>query len=52
MVVVSDKTTLSNLLLIDHIDLLQKLYGSVRIPTAVRNELPNLLSHRRRLTNF
>ena len=52
MVVVSDTTTLSNLLLIGHIDLLQKLYGSISIPTAVRDELRNLVSHRTQVDQF
>lgn len=52
MVVVSDTTTLSNLLLIDRIDLLQKLYGSINIPMAVSEELHNLLSHRKQVDQF
>ncbi|GAB3642306.1 DUF3368 domain-containing protein [Spirosoma arcticum] len=52
MVVVSDTTTLSNLLLIGHIDLLQKLYGSISIPTAVRDELRNLVSYRTQVDEF
>lgn len=52
MVVVSDTTTLSNLLLTGHIDLLQRLYGSISIPTAVRDELYNLVSHRTQVDHF
>lgn len=52
MVIVSDTTTLSNLLLTDHIDLLQKLYGPITIPTAVKDELRELISHRRQVDQF
>lgn len=52
MVVVSDTTTMSNLLIVGHIDLLQKLYGTISIPTAVRDELRNLVSHRTQVDQF
>ena len=39
MIVVSDTTPLISLLKIDHIDLLQKLFGQVLIPQAVFDEL-------------
>lgn len=52
MVVISDTTTLSNLLIIDQIDLLQKLYGTISIPTAVRDELFKLVSYRTQVDQF
>lgn len=39
MIVVSDTSSLCSLALIDHIDLLQQIYQTVTIPTAVANEL-------------
>lgn len=46
MIVVSDTSSVSALLKIDHADLLHRLYGEVLIPEAVRSELlaffPNL----------
>ncbi len=39
MIVVSDTTPLISLLKIDHIDLLEKLFGQVLIPQAVFDEL-------------
>ncbi len=45
MVVVSDTTTLSNLLILDHTHLLTALYGQIIIPQAVANEIRQLTSH-------
>ena len=42
MIVVSDTSPLSNLFLIQKLDLLQKLYRKVIIPLAVMNELLEL----------
>jgi len=39
MIVVSDTSSISALLRIGHADLLQRLYGEVLIPEAVRDEL-------------
>lgn len=39
MIIVSDTTPLITLLKIDRIDLLEKLFGSVKIPPSVYNEL-------------
>ena len=39
MLIVSDTTAVSNLLQIDALELLQKIYGKVIIPTAVEKEL-------------
>lgn len=45
MIVVSDTTALSNLILIGHIHLLEQLFGHIVIPVAVRDELLQLKSH-------
>ncbi len=52
MVVVSDTTTLSNLLIIGHIDLLRTLYGPITIPVAVSDELLNLTTHKSPVDQF
>jgi predicted nucleic acid-binding protein len=39
LIVVADTTPLNYLVLIDHIDLLPKLFEAVHIPTIVRDEL-------------
>jgi uncharacterized protein len=41
MIVVSDTSPISNLAAIGQLELLQKLYGNVIIPTAVYQELLN-----------
>jgi predicted nucleic acid-binding protein len=41
MIVVSDTSPLSNLFIIQRLDILQKLYGKVVVPHAVMNELWN-----------
>lgn len=42
MIVVSDTSPLSNLFVINRLDLLQKLYNRIIIPSAVMNELLEL----------
>lgn len=42
MVVVSDTTTISNLFLINKLDILEKLFGEILIPKAVFRELEKL----------
>ena len=42
MVIVSDTTTISNLFLINRLDILQQLYGHIILPTAVFLELEKL----------
>ncbi len=39
MIVVSDTSSISNLLLIDQLDLLQKIYTNIYIPPAVNDEI-------------
>jgi uncharacterized protein len=41
MIIVSDTSSISNLAAIGQLELLQQLYGSVIIPTAVYQELLN-----------
>ena len=42
MIVVSDTSSISNLLLINHLDLLQKIYSKIYIPNAVYKEILKL----------
>ena len=42
MIIVSDTSPLSNLFIIQRLDLLQQLYGKIIIPEAVMNELLEL----------
>lgn len=42
MVVVSDTTTISNLFLINKLDILEKLFGEILIPKAIFRELEKL----------
>lgn len=44
MIVVADTSPLNYLILIDHIDVLEPMYGRVAIPPAVRNEMLRLES--------
>ncbi|GAB3491692.1 DUF3368 domain-containing protein [Spirosoma knui] len=52
MVVVSDTTTLSNLLIIEHTHLLASLYNEIAIPQAVAEELHKLTSHELLVNQF
>lgn len=52
MVVVSDTTTLSNLVIIEHTHLLAALYGKIILPQAVADELRKLTSHERLVNQF
>ncbi|MFM9903884.1 MAG: DUF3368 domain-containing protein [Pyrinomonadaceae bacterium] len=49
MIVVSDTSPLSNLLIIGRLDLLRSIFGTVLIPSAVAAELKVIESHRRLL---
>lgn len=49
MIVVSDTSPLSNLLIIGRLDLLRSIFGSVLIPAAVAAELDVIERHRREL---
>jgi hypothetical protein len=51
MIVVSDTSALSNLLVIGRLDLLRSLFGHVLIPNAVATELYVLERHKRELLN-
>ncbi len=52
MIVVSDTSPISNLLIIDRLELLRNLYERVVIPTAVAAELKAIEHHRRALDSF
>ncbi len=54
MIVVADTTPLNYLVVIGHVDLLPALFGQVLIPTAVWNELQDILREgaRRKLLNL
>ncbi len=50
MIVVSDTSSISNLLLINQLDLLQKIYSNIYIPPAVYDEILQLESEGRDLS--
>lgn len=52
MIVVSDTSCISNLLLIGHLDLLQKIYEEIHIPTAVYKEIIALKKSEKNLDYF
>jgi len=52
MIVVSDTSCISNLLLIGQLDLLQKIYTEIIIPPAVHNEILKLETSGRDLSDF
>lgn len=52
MIVVSDTSPISNLLIIGRIELLRDIYGRVVIPTAVATELRVLDEHRQALEDL
>lgn len=49
MIVVSDTSPLSNLLMIDRLDLLRSMFGTVMIPSAVEAELDVIPRHRQEI---
>ncbi len=51
MVIISDTTAITNLLVIDEIHVLKKLYGRIIIPKAVREELVIIEHHDEFLTS-
>jgi uncharacterized protein len=52
MIVVSDTSPISNLLLINRLDILQKVFGEIIIPEAVYNEVLALKSFDRNIVDF
>ncbi|HEY5296920.1 MAG TPA: DUF3368 domain-containing protein [Verrucomicrobiae bacterium] len=58
MIVVSDSSSISGLIRIDHSELLQQLYGEILIPEAVRHELQDFFPrlpefiHTQKVLNF
>src|ERR1700728_4155442 len=51
-VIVSDTSSISNLIIIDRLDLLKEIYGSIIIPPIVRNEIIALEKKGRNLEKF
>lgn len=52
MVIISDTTTISNLLIINKLYILQKLYNKIIIPRAVFTELQKLKNYNRNLSEI